>query len=365
AIRQLPGFRDFLYPSSVAGLRRQSGPGVVVMVCVSDLGSYALLVTAREIRSVPLPAVSAYEVGRLTREYYQAIRTAAHEVTRTVLAWLWDHVAEPVLTELGITGAPVHGWPRLWWAATGVLGLLPLHAAGRPEPGGHRTVLDRVVSSYTPTVRALAYARRDGAETDGDASTLVVPMPRTRGGSDLPGSEAETALIAGLRPAGTTVLAPADAHRDRILAELPRHARVHFACHATNPDPRHPSAAALEVTGGRARPLSVLDVTRLRLTGELAFLSACSTANAGEALADEAIHLASAFQLAGYRHVIGTLWPVRDAVAGRVTGPVYDGIAAAGTADAAPVALHHAVRALRRRYPDRPALWATHVHSGS
>jgi hypothetical protein len=48
--------------------------------------------------------------------------------------------------------------PRLWWVATGVLAVLPLHAAGYPdagEGGRPRTVIDRVISSYTPvgTVR--------------------------------------------------------------------------------------------------------------------------------------------------------------------------------------------------------------------
>jgi CHAT domain-containing protein len=44
---------------------------------------------------------------------------------------------------------------------------------------------------------------------------------------------------------------------------------------------------------------------------QLAFLSACQTArNPARDLLDEAIHLASAFQLAGYPHVVGTLWSV-------------------------------------------------------
>lgn len=47
--------------------------------------------------------------------------------------------------------------------------------------------------------------------------------------------------------------------------------------------------------------------------GHLAFLSACTTAVGSAGLPDEAIHLTSAFQLAGYAHVIGTLWPAADA----------------------------------------------------
>lgn len=35
------------------------------------------------------------------------------------------------------------------------------------------------------------------------------------------------------------------------------------------------------------------------------------------------MHLASALQLAGYRHVIGTLWPVMDTVAARTAEWFY------------------------------------------
>ncbi len=45
----------------------------------------------------------------------------------------------------------------------------------------------------------------------------------------------------------------------------------------------------------------------------LAYLSACSTgSNKAEALHDEGIILISAYQPAGFRHVVGTLWEVKD-----------------------------------------------------
>jgi len=49
--------------------------------------------------------------------------------------------------------------------------------------------------------------------------------------------------------------------------------------------------------------------------GRLAYLSACETTYTPRALADEAIHLTSAFLLVGFSGVIGTLWRVPDAVA--------------------------------------------------
>jgi CHAT domain-containing protein len=53
-----------------------------------------------------------------------------------------------------------------------------------------------------------------------------------------------------------------------------------------------------------------------------AFLSACHTFTGVLSLADEAIRLASAFQVAGYRHVIATLWWISDPRAPEVADSV-------------------------------------------
>ena len=61
------------------------------------------------------------------------------------------------------------------------------------------------------------------------------------------------------------------------------------------------------------------------MTGlRLVFLSACRTAYTADTdLLDEAIHLTSAFLLAGARQVIGTLWEVHDATAPEMAASFY------------------------------------------
>src|SRR5262249_32938198 len=105
------------------------------------------------------------------------------------------------------------------------------------------------------------------------------------------------------------------------------------------------------------------DVARLRLDdAELAFLSACETARPGVRLTDEAIHLTSAFQLAGYRHVVGTLWPVSDGHAVDIADDIYTTLT--NTGDVAG-AVHAATRRLRNRWADLPSVWASHIHAGA
>jgi CHAT domain-containing protein len=110
--------------------------------------------------------------------------------------------------------------------------------------------------------------------------------------------------------------------------------------------------------------LTVVDVARLRLDdADLAFLSACSTAMPGARRSDEAIHLASAFQLAGYRHVIATLWPINDGIAVGVADDIYAALIAA---DDPAAAVHATAHRLRRRWGwQMPSVWASHVHVGA
>jgi CHAT domain len=70
-----------------------------------------------------------------------------------------------------------------------------------------------------------------------------------------------------------------------------------------------------------------------------------------------------AFRLAGYRHVIGTLWPISDYHAIQIADDLYAVLEAQGTTGTA-AALHMVTRQLRDRWPRTPSVWASHIHVG-
>lgn len=383
-IRDRPGFDGFLRPLSAPGLLAAAANGPVVIINVSEFGSHALIVSSTGVLApVPLDEVTPVRVAEQVVALLNALLDQSPpadtqaELTG-VLGWLWDAIASPVLDRLGLTGPPPEGqpWPRLWWCLPGLLSFVPLHAAGHhqtrfdPVP---KTVMDRVVSSYTPTIRALIHARRNRPERSskgqgialGEGGIAVVAMPRTPGASDLPGAETEAHLVSQRFGAGVRTLAGSEATYDAVLAALRRALWAHFACHGYA-DVTHPSASRLLLADHLERPMTVTDVARLRLDdAEFAFLSACSTARPGTRLVDEAIHLASAFQLAGYRHVIGTLWPINDHTAVELADDLYTAITSAGAIDDIAVMLHAATRRLRNRWLTTPSVWASHIHSGA
>jgi hypothetical protein len=386
-IRALPGFGGFLRPPPAGELAAAATAGPVVVVTVSQFGSYALILTAGGVGDpLPLPGLTPDTEYDRVVAFLAALDDstapgaggrAADRRLGDTLGWLWDTVTGPVLDRLGIDGPPAEGrpWPRLWWCVSGPLSFLPVHAAGHHgtrRDAAPATVIDRVVSSYTPTVRALAHARRSrpaaaggtGSEAVLDGGRVVaVAMPRTPDAADLPGAQAETAGLRRRLGGRVTVLTGPQATHEAVLAALPRARWAHFACHGAA-DPDDPSASHLLLTDHQQRPLTVADVARLRLDdAELAFLSACSTARPGRRLTDEAIHLASAFQLAGYRHVVGTLWPIDDGAAVAVADDIYAAVTT-GTGDVAG-AVHAATRSLRNRWADSPSVWASHIHVGA
>jgi CHAT domain-containing protein len=71
--------------------------------------------------------------------------------------------------------------------------------------------------------------------------------------------------------------------------------------------------------------LTVHDISELNLKhARLAYLSACSTAeNKAAQLVDEVIHAVSGFQVAGFSHVIGCLWPSIDRICAAVASSFY------------------------------------------
>jgi hypothetical protein len=349
-IRAVPGFEGFLAAPRLDDLRPAGG--TAVLVNADRYGGHAVLVHASsdpvtvalpDLRGVDnrvkalLDAVSDGSIAGLLRR---------RRIVPDILAWLWDAVVAPVVQVLPSSERP----HRVWWVPTGVLGLFPLHAAGYPGQSG---ALDALVSSFIPSLRALRDTRqRPPAEV---RRGLVVAMRHTAGQRDLPGAADEAALLPGRR------LQDTDAVADSVRAALTSSTWAHFACHAVA-DPVSPAEGGLLL---HDRTLRLPEIGGLRLAeAELAYLSACSTANYGVRHADEVLHLGSAFQLAGFRHVVATLWPLGDAIATEAAQAFYHHLPDSPVADSAATVLHRVTRDLRESYPHRPDLWAALVHSG-
>lgn len=100
--------------------------------------------------------------------------------------------------------------------------------------------------------------------------------------------------------------APTRAH---VLAELGRAAIVHLSCHGIT-DYNEPSSSRLLLSDSESEPLTVADITAQCLPcARVTCLSVCHAFVGQTAdLLDEGIHLAGAFQLAGFPQVVGTLW---------------------------------------------------------
>ena len=154
-----------------------------------------------------------------------------------------------------------------------------------------------------------------------------------------------------------------------VLAQLPACSIAHFACHGAS-DPGDPSKSLLLLRDHETDPFTVASLTPVNLNNaRLAYLSACQTAAvAANGLIDEAIHLATAFQLAGVPSVVGTLWEITEPAAAAIAAAFYAGLrtdqGALDTGNAAR-ALHHAIRVRRDRNPAQPFLWAGYLHAGA
>ena len=203
----------------------------------------------------------------------------------------------------------------------------------------------------------------------GACSTAVVSVPDAPECPPLNAADREVRAVREFVPRVT--LLPENGtwtSRESVIDALRSHHVAHLVCHAVA-DWTDPASSRLVLHDHLVNPLVLHDITRLNLqNAQLAYLSACSTTENNPLQVDEATQLTAAFQLAGYRHVIGTLWPIADDAAEEIARVFYRELTREGATqpipDRAPEAIHRAIRHQREQSPTLPTRWAAHVHYG-
>ncbi|KAI3571792.1 TPR domain-containing protein [Fusarium oxysporum f. sp. albedinis] len=340
------GFERFLLSASQPDMLEAARPGPIVVLNVSSYRCDALLVEQSGIRLLKLPHLSRETLINHVRELE----------TLDTLGWLWDDIVCPVLNALGFTGPPSNSqWPHVWWVPTGSLTRFPLHAAGHHLRRTGETTVDRVVSSYASSVKAIIHSRRRRQQAPTAAGesehAVVVAMQNTPKQTPLNHASDEVdAVVAVCESMGLPHDRPRP-HKADVLSALEACRIFHFAGHGGT-HPTEPLQSQLLLDDWDREPFTVASLLETNLTAKppfLAYLSACGTGQIlDEGSVDESIHLANACQLAGFRHVVGTLWSVDDELCVDMARMTYEVLRDEGIRDeCVSRGLHHAMRTVR------------------
>ncbi|WP_194817906.1 CHAT domain-containing protein [Nocardia sp. XZ_19_385] len=374
-VRRIDGLDDFLRPVPAMAMHSAASAGPVIVLNVAERRCDALVVLSDRIDVIPLLDLESKDVVAWSKRYVAAqeiladpncrplaMAAAEHEV-RQALQWLWTSVAKPVLDGVGflVTEPPkIDVLPRLWWCPTGALSLLPIHAAG--EDSGN-SVLDYVVSSYTPTVRGLIAARTAQGEPSGRGSDfLIVGMPKTPDHADLPAVEHELRIVKEIfrRPAE---LIESTATRSNVLEALRLHSTAHLACHGVQRFDQ-PSESGIVLHDGVLTITNIVDGEQSG--GDFVFLSACHGYTGSSRSADESVTLGAALHFVGWIHVVATMWSVNDETAAFIAFHLYSTIVDQnGNIDprSSAVALHNATHIARDEKASELS-WVPFIHIG-
>ncbi len=406
-IRQEQGYDRFLLESTVQELQQCANEGPIVIVNITDIRCDSIIVTATEIQAIALPEMNSRQapssfherLGRYrTIDYKRYKRDIEDDTEGNVyikldanvgfehMPWLWTSCVEPILKEVKNSQASdSNELLRVWWIGTGIASSFPFHAAGRyikdfDIAQDSENTLSQIIPSYTPTIKALSYASscasRAAKINSSEASILVVTMPSTPEHECLSGVEKEKLAIQRITTDICKIKALESPTAEHVLNSMSGFDIVHFACHGCA-DPEDPSNSHLLLqksgpSGPVVDKLTVSVISNKHTLGRtwIAYLSACSTAGVRvTSLADECLHIVSAFQVAGFAHVIGSLCSADDEICVRVAEFFYHSITKTGTTTrhsnrAVAEALRNAILEIRSASPD-PKLWAPFIHSGA
>ncbi|KAJ6576087.1 CHAT domain-containing protein [Mycena vulgaris] len=407
----VPGFEDFMQPKPIQRLRLAAEHGPVVALNAGEVRCHALILDPLgNVRCVDLPEITRSRVSTMT-EIIRALASPSPSAFLAILDkrgddlaaadrllgrvvyekdarpedWfggilieLWILVVKPVLDSLKIQKSD--NPPRLWWCPTGPFTFLPIHAAGiYGDPSIDESVMNYVISSYTPTLTALLSPPFPSFTADDPPRTTVVIQPSTPGHSRLPSTKDELRKIEGQIPDKWLTKLGTTASLSTVLRHLQTSSIIHFACHGTQ-DTEKPLQSALIIGSERLTVAEIIKQSGFSHDGGgttdkhmgLAFLSACETSTGDKNLPDEAMHLAATLLFAGFRSVVATMWTMHDPDGPEVADTFYGHLFRNAEKKFNPPvfpnlsesaeALHLAVKELKTHVPF--ARWVPFVHFG-
>jgi ankyrin repeat protein/CHAT domain-containing protein len=339
-IRLLPEFENFLAPFTAVEFMAQSDSGPMVAINVSRYRCDAFVIMPEAIQLVPLPFLHHQDIADnvtllQSMSKNQSTSSVKHSATGKrydfergipeVRRWLGEVAVDPILEVVKKQYSTETNVPRLWWIPSGLLGLLPLHAASLK--GYKKYVSDYVVSSYCPSVTALVCARKNGSPKLTMRRAVLAAMPTTPGCGALVSAEQELDGISATLPDTLAVVKLKQPRHADIVKHIQSCSIFHFAGHCKS-DKENPANGCLITQDWQTQPLTIQDILGLELQAKepawLAYLSACSTAvNHETNIYEESVDLASAFQLSGFRHVVCSLWHVSDRYSAAAAKVVY------------------------------------------
>ena len=400
-IRTQPNHERFQLPPDVETMIGIAGADVMVSINVSILRADAFVVRNGVVEAVQLPELSLEDAGNHAMTLFQLTKHGARDGTveddepemsecpetdnptlQDICIWLWDVAVHPILRHLGFFDQTTQ-MKHICWVNSGVMGLLPIHAAGTHLPGSTANLMSHAVTSYASSFKALTYSTQLTSQLTANDTDLqriaIISMPTTPGGQHAPlNILEEVEAIQACSQGGLQNTLFTRPTKKELIPTLSSCDIVHFACHGVA-DPMNPSHSGLFIGRQELEKLSLGELDDLRRTpGVLAYLSACSTAELSDTgLVDENMHLASMFQAIGFRHIVGTKWSADDSTAGFVAKVFYkkllgrnDGQAETkAKADlgryAVPIALHEAILEARERVgSENISRWAPFLHMG-
>lgn len=212
------------------------------------------------------------------------------------------------------------------------------------------------MSSYSSSTRAIIRGRQRPSAPASTNAALLVAMENTPGHSRLPFAAKEVQILDDL--CKSMALTPIEPKRNKkdVVSVLQECKLFHFAGHG-NTHEDNPLKSHLLLEDWQSDPLTVADFLAINLhmhSPFLAYLSACGTGRINhEVFIDESVHLISASQLVGFRHVIGTLWEVNDELCVGVAKTVYEVVRDEGMSNMSVCrGLHQAILEFRNHWLD-------------